>query len=260
VAKSILELQGMEKGNRCILVGGGHSVEDFDFCNIEKGFKFFGVNFQFKRFGFAYILYTDNSFKREIQKGAYRVPETSKLIGHERNLCERSDFYFNFEIIKEGIHSGFYALQVCQKILEFSEVYLVGFDYYTVQGLLHYYDKEKNVKKFNERHLRNASRDFYRINWNNGIYNCNPFSNLKRFPFRLPWAVSDLKLEKPRKRSKTMKISNKGDAIDFYVGKRWVSFGKKETREFLPDFCREIIGKRPDRFEIIKKETNKKED
>ncbi len=110
----------------------------------------------------------------------------------QRNATSRTDYYFNWDIIREGFHTGFYALQIAE-FIGFKEIYLVGYDYYSEGGRIYYFENEDDfeiteverdmlLSIFESKRLQD---DFDKIDWKAKIYNCNPKTELKKFPIKL---------------------------------------------------------------------------
>ena len=189
--KNFDELKNIESGRKCVIIGGGCSVSEFDFKSLDKNIKRIAVNRCFVGTRIDYQIYSDNFFIEWNKK--YPIEDHIVLISHEKKSCERTDFSYDWDDIVEGFHTGFYALQVAVQ-LGFTEIYLIGFDYYDDNGKLHYYEGKFNTsllpieRKFFLRQLHSGRliADFDRIDWPVKIYNCNTKSQLKRFDFKKP--------------------------------------------------------------------------
>jgi hypothetical protein len=177
----------IEKDNRCILIGGGESVNDFDFSKLPKDIVVIAVNRCFVDINIRYQIFTDPFFKEWAEQNP--INGGRFLIGPKHINFYRMDYYYEFEKhIYEGFHSGYHALQVAQ-FLGFEEIYLIGYDYYE-ENLLHYYEGKYNTEiTQNEKNAIKASfhkwiEDFNKIKWIPKIYNCNPKSKLKKFIYQ----------------------------------------------------------------------------
>jgi len=186
--REINELKNLETG-KCVLIAGGSSVNDFDFSNLDSKITRIAVNRCFVDTRIDYQIFCDGFFLEWIDK--HPIEDGRVLIGPILSEHKRVDYYYSFlRGISEGRHTGYVALQIAE-LLGFDEIYLVGYDYYEDEnGLLHYYEgrfdteitpAEKNGIR---RLLKNWIDDFDRHRWSAKIYNCNPKSKLKKFPFK----------------------------------------------------------------------------
>ena len=186
--KSIQELKNSNSG-KCLLIGSGPSVAGFDFKSLPDDMKRIAINRCFVDSRIDYQIYCDHFFKAWTVR--YPIQDDRVLIGFESKTFPRMDYFFNWRDLVEGFHTGFYALQIAE-LIGFKKIYLVGYDYYTEKGKIHYYDGQHGTsitdaeKRMYLRVLLTDRllRDFDRIDWNAEIYNCNPKSKLKKFQFQ----------------------------------------------------------------------------
>jgi len=186
--KSIQELKGVQSG-KCVIFGGGTSLEKVKLKKIDTSLMRLAVNRCFLETRIDFQVYTDSFFVEWTED--HPIQDGTILIGLGSKIFERTDYYFNWNDVVEGFHTGFYALQIAE-LLGFEEIYLLGYDYYMKNGKLHYYDGKfgtsitRAERKMYSR-VMNSDRllkDFDRIKWKARIYNCNPESRLKKFQFR----------------------------------------------------------------------------
>lgn len=185
--ESIKKLKNSQSG-KCLLIGAGLSVLDFDFSNISFDVARIAVNRIFVDVDIDFQVFTDPFFKEYHTK--YPIEDNRILIGPKHIDFDRTNFNYEFEEdIYEGFHTGYHALQIAQ-YLGFDEIYLIGYDYYEQNNKVHYYedngiteitDREKNAIRTS---FQKWIEDFNKINWTAKIYNCNPESNLKKFNFK----------------------------------------------------------------------------
>lgn len=185
--KNINELSNLESG-KCVLIGGGPSVSSFDFSSLLSPVMRIAVNRCFVDIRIDYQVFADEFFLEWISE--HPIKDARVLIGNKERSSGRMDFYFDFENgISEGFHTGYHALQIAE-MLGFEEIYLIGFDYYEVKNKIHYYEgyfdtKITEAEKNGIRSLLNKwVKDFDRHKWTAKIYNCNPNSKLKKFPYK----------------------------------------------------------------------------
>ena len=137
--ENVLKLKDKYTGKIGLIIGGGCSVNEFDFSSVPEEVIRINVNWSFIDTRIDYTIYADNFFRGEVIKGNYKVPEASKVIGYEKFIYSGTDYFFNFNDVVIGFHSGYYALQIAQ-IMGFDSIYLIGFDYKENDGKLHYYE------------------------------------------------------------------------------------------------------------------------
>ena len=175
------------ENGKCILIGGGPSVNDFDFSKLSNDFVNIAVNRCFVDIRVDYQIFTDPFFKE--YSTINPINDSRILIGPKHIDFYRTDYYYEFENhIYEGYHSGYHALQIAQ-LLGFTEIYLIGYDYYE-DTLLHYYEGNglteitENEKQSIRTSFKKWIDDFDKIKWNAKIYNCNQKSKLKKFNYQ----------------------------------------------------------------------------
>ncbi len=185
--RNIDHITNTEKG-KCLLIGGGMSVNSFDFKSLPKDIKIIAVNRCFvDNINIDYQVFTDPFFKKWTTENM--IKDRRILIGPWHIDFDRTDYYYEFENhIYEGFHTGYHALQIAQ-LLGFEKIYLIGYDYYE-SGLLHYYENNDSteITELEKQSIRNSFtkwiNDFNKIKWNAKIYNCNPKSELKKFIYQ----------------------------------------------------------------------------
>jgi len=186
--KHISEIKNIESGS-LLLIGGGTSVRDFDFTKVPDDVKRMSVNWSFVDTRIDYLVYTDSFFAQHVSEIPF--DESVVFIGLDRNIFDGADYFFTFDDIREGFHTGYYALQIAE-YLGFKKIYLIGYDYCADEnGRLHYYegngliditDQEKSL--YNKELNKGLwLKDFDHNIWDAEIYNCNPKSKLKKFKF-----------------------------------------------------------------------------
>jgi hypothetical protein len=173
---------------KCVLIGGGCSVDEFDFKSLNKDIQRIAVNRCFVDTRIDFQVFTDPFFLTWINE--HPITDDRILIAPFHLGHTRIDALYEYEKhIYEGFSTGYHALQVAQ-YLGFNEIYLIGFDYYDVCGKLHYYEGEYDTKiTKKEKEAINSSfhkwiKDFDKIDWIADIYNCNPDSKLKKFQYK----------------------------------------------------------------------------
>lgn len=192
-------LKDIGKGNKCLIIGGGLSVQDFDFNKVPEAYGRICVNNAFvDGVRIDYLVYNDNSAVRLLKK--IKLPEGVKVIGEANNPCPLADYYFRNESFncESRDNTGLKAIMIAKNLMNFDEIYLIGFDFHTkeINGKKqsHFYgDEYGEHKKYPEfqqvqdhfNHLPKMLAQFDRFPDMDNIYNCYKESSLKKFPYKL---------------------------------------------------------------------------
>lgn len=184
--RNFKKITNLESG-KCVLIGGGPSVEKFNFESLKSEIMRIAVNRCFIKTRIDYQVFGDEFFLEWMKENPLK--DGRVLIGEKHREDERIDYYYDFmDGVSEGFHTGFHALQIAET-LGFEEIYLIGYDYYETDKL-HYYEGKfnteiTNAEKNGIRSLFNKwVKDFDRYKWKAKIFNCNPKSNLKKFVYK----------------------------------------------------------------------------
>lgn len=206
--QSIRVLDGMGEGRRCVLIGGGMSVNDFDWSIVTKDMVTIAINEAIpEALGYVdYLIYRDNAFLRILKT----IPrhKYGQLIGFSMSQCAEvlpnfvytaNDFADLGIDILQSDNTGLKALVFAKRLMRFDEIYLIGFDFQTrhVDGKerSHFYGdfigdgmKYTHEGYFNDHIARLGSmiEEFQRFPDTSGIWQCYADSQLKQFPFGLP--------------------------------------------------------------------------
>jgi hypothetical protein len=182
--KHISSLAGIGRGQKCIIYGGGTSLDDFR----EPDGDYFRISCNQHRNHLAnIIIYYD-----EIMKDYYnnnKVRDDQLLIGFKNNLLNNCaghcTHFYTFNDIQYG-DTGFHALQFADKIFQFSEIYLAGYDYYTKGDKYHHSQAPGGDTQRFILHSIGRVLHLYQLYKNqNIVYKCNPDSLLP-YKFNLP--------------------------------------------------------------------------
>lgn len=194
----IESLKDIGKGRKCLIIGGGLSVKDFDFNGLDEVIKIC-INNAFADTRIDYLVYNDGSFVKYMKNNS--IPEGIKIIGEANNPYPVTDYYYRNNHIQctSRDNTGLKALMIAKTIMNFDEVYLIGFDFHTreVNGKRqsHFYgDEYGKHKKYPEYQqvndhfiqLPKMLEQFNRIPEMKNVYNCYKESSLKRFPYGMP--------------------------------------------------------------------------
>jgi hypothetical protein len=186
--ENITHLTNLESG-KCVLIGGGPSVAYFDFDSLDSTIMRMAVNRCFIETRIDYQVFGDGFFLEWLDD--HPLKDARVLIGAKGNNHGRIDYYYDFlDGVSEGRHTGYHALQIAE-MLGFQEIFLIGFDYHEgKKGKLHYYEGEFGTEITRQekdgiwRLFPEWLKDFDRHKWEADIYNVNPDSKLKKFPYK----------------------------------------------------------------------------
>jgi len=196
---------GLWKGYRCFILGGGTSLSDFDF-NLLRGEKIIAVNRAYEVCPFADIMLSmDSRYYKWVTSGDLGEEVRDKFYNFKglKIFVDTIDFpYVDVITVKaidrlgmswdlsEGIYhgnnSGFSALQLAIA-LKASPIYLLGFDFYHQGEKTHWHNGYPH--RNSEKKTRGHAEDFVYLSREltiaeNGIkiINLNPKSALTCFP------------------------------------------------------------------------------
>ena len=83
--------------------------------------------------------------------------------------------------------TGFHSLQFADKIFNFSEIYLAGFDYYVCEKTYHHNESvsdEDKMNRFKNWSIGKVLCKYKEVEWSNKIYNLNKKSSIDIFPYK----------------------------------------------------------------------------
>lgn len=213
---SIQLLKDTKLGEKCIIVGGGQSVNQIDWNYIS--IDIIAVNYCFIDAHIEYYFHTD----KEVGEWYEYIETDTPVLSYASNECAHTTHRWNYQDFVAGTHTPYYAL--CFALMcGYDEIYLTGLDYYGELDALHYYDKvgawtqyanlhmwgkyfewkrmldDKRKEYFEEQKGRYRQRGFApttsRLSWlrdfesvnATNVYNCSKFSELKKYEYRLPY-------------------------------------------------------------------------
>jgi hypothetical protein len=189
--KHISELSGLGEGQRCIIVGGGASVNTLEWEKLDDIYVIC-TNDHYSQMA-NMIIYYDKDMKEHFEN--HDIADNTVLIGfkHRENsinhTCERCDFFYNYSDMVFG-DTGFHTLQFADKIFNFDDIYLVGLDY-NHNGQSYHYDESvsdpEKLKKFEMWSIDIVLGKYKNMTWNHNIYNCSNTSALDMFKYAKPY-------------------------------------------------------------------------
>lgn len=211
---------GLWKGERCFIIAGGESVNDFDIERLE-GEHVIAVNLAFRLLDPEIIYATDARLWGWIERGETGVLDSERF-ENSKALKVWSDLnsaplpediviapaFAGGKIsdslekgIAPGTNSGFGALNLAM-LLGASEIYLIGFDFYGGRWHAGYPEPSEAGNSDHLQCFKENSEEFKQFMEANEIkiINLNPKSKLKVFEFgEMPKDIKDKKGKKDKK-------------------------------------------------------------
>lgn len=140
----ISDLRGIGIGKTALLIGGGPSS-----ANIPKiGDIRINCNFPFHGERVDYVVYYDEIVESQIRD----YPKNYKSIGFEKlGQKPNADYYATIHEDIDFLDTGFHTLQIATKIMQFDQIFLIGYDYKRINDKQHYYNSAED-----NRHLYDA--------------------------------------------------------------------------------------------------------
>lgn len=170
----ISELRNSGIGKKCLIFGRGPSAKLLESptyiyrVKSECNLIVMSVNARSRILKYDYNVYCDMVYHKYVDKSV-------KQIAPSFLKSDVPDYTFNFD--KVG-NSGQVALYIAQFIFNFDRIYLIGFDFYNMNGSTHF-DEDGVVKDYP---FELMMKQFEGILWDyEKIVNLNPFSRLKLF-------------------------------------------------------------------------------
>lgn len=176
---------------RCFCIGGGSSLEGFDFKRLDNEFTI-GVNFVFKFYEPSILIWSDldiyPKYKKEIDSlKSEKYVRDSIINAHPDQFSQMKPYKVSTIFYgREGLEKGLYGgkgtyltgiLAVSLAIaLGYSPIYLLGYDGGPINNKLHFHEFSKQKDPFS-----NMIKD-YDVFKGYAIYNCSLQSNITQFP------------------------------------------------------------------------------
>lgn len=191
-------LKNTGEGHTCLLMGNGPSMKHYDAYKIPSNVIRIGMGITRKVCD--YIFYYDTGPMMHYLSS--QIHPATRLVGFRSgkmdHTCPRCNYYFTAEDVKFG-DTGFHTLQIADQIMNFSEIFLLGYDY-RVEGKSYHFEEEESdpesMRRFlihscgetegrkMPRHWKPVIEKYNDIPWKNKIYNCCNTSALKAFKFK----------------------------------------------------------------------------
>ena len=187
----INKLKDIGRDRSCLIIGGGHSVNDIDWSRIPDSMYIIGINGHYSYMA-DMIIYYDKDMQEYYR--TRKLKPNQLLIGfkHRNSLDHTNDnctHYYSYDDMVFG-DSGFHALQFADGIFNFKDIYLTGFDYSTEGNSYHYNETESDpikLDRFKKWSVGKVLAKYGDISWLHSVYNCNKKSKLEIFNFSLPY-------------------------------------------------------------------------
>lgn len=190
---------GQWKGQRCFIVAGGQSVNDFDLKQLE-GENVIGVNLAFRLVECSIIYAMDarlwgwieNNLTGPGDKEKFDASQAIKVWSDINDAPLPEDIYIAPAVNRQGLsesfedgigagtNSGFGALNLAL-ILGASEIYLIGFDFYGDRWHAGYPEQGQADNAYHRTCFEENSEEYKKFS--SRIINLNPKSDLKIFEF-----------------------------------------------------------------------------
>jgi hypothetical protein len=201
--REVKDLKDYGKEKVIMIIGGGPSVKLLNW--MHAGFDDVMVindtiDIQDK-VKIDFNIYKDLSYAKRMNERILKkiIPSDMVTIGHWSHALPITHYGYDHNQIggTDFIHTGAYAVCIADRIMNYDNIYLIGFDYNTDDnGNIHYYSKgnaksdyynnETEAHMIKRAFLKNAVRDYDKYKyWSyDKIYNLNPNSKLKKFRFK----------------------------------------------------------------------------
>jgi hypothetical protein len=192
--------------NQLIIIGGGSSIKEGiekDLWNKIKGHFILGTNFSYKFLEATAQCYVDTNFYDKNFEDLKTLP---LVIGQGRKIKQKAENTLTISCIskydrnlKNGIYAanlvGLYSLSLAIYLLDIGEIYLLGYDYGTINNNLD--EKNRRISHFYQGKIEHrgigkcnwydtigrSDKDFgvYKEENKIKIYNVSPKSNINIF-------------------------------------------------------------------------------
>ena len=137
------------------------------------------------------ILYYDKTMQDYFKK--HKVSDRTLLLGFKHNTidytCEQCTHYYTYDDMEFG-DTGYHALQFADRIFNFKQIYLIGYDYKVNVKSYHYDEERSDEKKLNDFkkwNIKEVVPKYEKMTFRNKIYNCDKNSDLKMFKYKKPY-------------------------------------------------------------------------
>lgn len=168
----ISELQGIGRGKRALIVGGGESVAEFT-QDIPADMTVINCNYPYHGMPVDYMIYWDKVVADEIEIHG----KPCETIGYKHvrlnMLADGTDYYYEKADVPM-YDTGLNSLYIASEIMCFDEIYLIGYDYTGD----HYHDR---YEKRNRDKYFSMVNEKYNRKWAASIINMNKNSKLNFF-------------------------------------------------------------------------------
>lgn len=205
--KRIDALTGKGSGRDLLIIGGGFSVESFEFAKLPISTDTMTLNDSlYFEDGFhliypTFLMYYDANMIRVLKK--MKIPAQTKVIGYNNSYWEGIDYDYRLSDVhpsKMWDNLAVKAIVIAKKIMAYENIFLIGVDFNTRKvgekltshyqgeaiGLGLKYSDEMHYKT----HIENLDKrveEFEKIKDIPNVWNCSMESKLKIFGHKLPY-------------------------------------------------------------------------
>ncbi len=184
--KSIRDLHGKGVGKKCMIVGGGHSAKGW----LDNTEDMFVISCNAHAIDYCHlVIFHDQRAGDKI--AGHILPEicvTSHLLAERYkwiiHVYKASDTIADSTADIDFGDTGFHAIQIADRIMNFDEIHLYGLDYY-VRGDSYHFDEENSDKvlldKFVEHSIGRVAPKINRYNNISKIYTASD-SGMLNYP------------------------------------------------------------------------------
>jgi hypothetical protein len=196
--KHISETQDIGKGRRCLIVGGGLSIESFPWHDLPSDIDIICCNNHMVSMANV-VVYYDKEMKAYYE--SHDLADDTILIGFKNGKVDhtvrRCDYYYVYDDVyhvnPDGTGSigdtGFHTVRFADEIWQYQEIYIIGLDYWVLQERYHGNSRQDDstlISRFKTHSIGKVLPKYGHVKWKNKIYNCSESSKLKQFPYKLP--------------------------------------------------------------------------
>lgn len=187
--KNINSLSDSGIDKKCLIIGNGPSVKNFNLSAVPPDVYIIKIN---KPEGIKYAsmyIYYDKDINEYYEKHQDEILTHCQLVGFKHKKLDytndRCNYYYSLQDVEFG-DTGYHALQIADKIMKFSEIYLIGFDYTCDLTTYHFNEITTSLKKIYRflKHSITVVQRYHMKGWQGDIYNCNEQSALKAFKYK----------------------------------------------------------------------------
>jgi len=199
------KIEKMLRGKNCIIIGGGSSLDGFDFSKLDDTFTIAINNSIFYYPKASSCLFIDRVFLKQNNRESihflkkyqgliFSAFRTKYFLENPRgaNIC---NFSLNDIRPKENYYEGLFCSRSSglvainlALIMGAKKIYLLGYDYNANEATKHFYNKPgqdlyKNESSYSDKKCESVAKMYNKYSeWSDSIINCNKKSLVDCFP------------------------------------------------------------------------------